>query len=220
MSPRIFWFVLGGASAAWWIKKHDDCERRITDGRLGGEEPSPPHCMKHSWYWRHRQSWGDRQVPAAAVDPDKPQPPFNPHAPGTLDSSISDFDGSEASERLVGAVRTGIRSVMDTMVNIEKAFKEERAEMLQRRQEEQAAAPNHPQAAVQAQPPAFSAGARAVSATEKSIVPPKYSTPGTSPVSSEQQTMSQILVALDKLNAKLDGIRPSGNGSGEPPRLV
>jgi len=213
MSPRIFWFLLGGASAAWWMKKHDEHERRLTDGRTGGEEPSPPHCMKHSWYWKHRHRWGEPPVAAPAGGDANTYAP-NADAAERLESTVAGFNGSEASEKLVGAVRTGIRSVLDTMVDIEKAFKEERAEMYRHRQEQGAAPPEVPHPVPYMDPAVTTTGANQNLPREA----PKRGIPDPAPTPTER-TLSQILVALEKLNAKLDQPRP-GNTSGDPPRLV
>lgn len=184
MSPRFFWFFLGGASAALWMHKHDEKRQmwasQPADGSWG-------RCMQHSWYWKHRRGQVEESAHAATTATDD-----------------DDLNMSQASEQLVTAVRTGIRSVMDTLVSIETAFREEKAEAERRVRERpaQGTAPTEPLVQqpvtrVDHEPPV------AKSTPEKA---PAYSPVSTPRPASQvnDPAMSQILAALEKINAKLD----------------
>jgi len=209
MAPRLLWFALGGATAAWWIKKHDDYHH--------GEGPKDgrPQCMQHSWGWRSRH-W-DEYHPR----------PLTPEA-STLPSRTEDgvranvaADGTDPSERLSTAVRTGIRNILDTMLTIENVSKEERAAMERRRQElsSSSATPSFPAATgpTEPAPPSPSTKERAPFVAEKTTPPIYVSQPQTV---TADQTMSQVLAALEKINQKLDGPNPKSQDDNQPPRLV
>ncbi|KAG9005628.1 hypothetical protein FRB90_010268 [Tulasnella sp. 427] len=208
MSPRFFWFFVGGASAALWMHKHEERRQMWSSQQADGSYPSWGRCMQHSWYWKHRRGQLEEQTQAsaAAVEGDE-------------------LNMNQASEQLVTAVKTGIRNVMDTLVSIEnvsnlelfqtdvvpdlssQAFREEKAEAERRMRERPApsntAAPAEPSvqrpvARVDHEPSSVPS-----IASEKvpaySPVPNAQPTPQTS-----DPTMSQILAALEKINAKLD----------------
>jgi len=62
---RLFWFALGGASAFWWVRKHDEEKFARFSGKIGGEEGRNGwNCMKHSW--GRRAELQDRQRDALA----------------------------------------------------------------------------------------------------------------------------------------------------------
>jgi hypothetical protein len=67
MSPsRLFWFAVGGASAFWWIRKHDEERFGRFSGKLG--EDGRWHCMKHSW--GRRSEIQDKPAADGQVDKD------------------------------------------------------------------------------------------------------------------------------------------------------
>ncbi|KAG9019697.1 hypothetical protein FRB90_011506 [Tulasnella sp. 427] len=190
MSPRFFWFFVGGASAALWMHKHEERRQMWSSQQADGSYPSWGRCMQHSWYWKHRRGQLEEQTQAsaAAVEGDE-------------------LNMNQASEQLVTAVKTGIRNVMDTLVSIENAFREEKAEA-ERRMRERPAPSN---TAAPAEPSVQQPVARVDH--EPSSVPsiasekaPAYSpVPNTQPTpQASDPTMSQILAALEKINAKLD----------------
>lgn len=188
MSPRFFWFFVGGASAALWMHKHEEKRQMWAAQQADGSAQSWGHCMQHSWYWKHRRGQVEESAHASTTAPDN-----------------DDVGVNQASEQLVTAVRTGIRSVMDTLVSIENAFREEKAEAERRIRERPApsAAPagssgQQPVTRVDHEPPTVSN-----SVTEKA---PAYSpVPAPRPTSqASDSTMSEILAALEKINSKLD----------------
>ncbi|KAG9045819.1 hypothetical protein FS837_005609 [Tulasnella sp. UAMH 9824] len=187
MSPRFFWFFLGGASAAIWMHKHEEKRQMWTSQQADGSHPSWGACMQHSWYWKHRRGQVEETAHTAT--------------PATEDD---DLNMSQASEQLVTAVRTGIRSVMDTLVSIETAFREEKAEAERRMRERPAptTAPTDPQV----QQPVTRVDHEPTVANPAPEKAPAYSpVPTPRPASqANDTTMSQILAALEKINAKLD----------------
>ncbi|KAG8932092.1 hypothetical protein FRC01_000277 [Tulasnella sp. 417] len=182
MSPRFFWFFLGGASAALWMHKHEENRQMWSSQHADGSHSSWGRCMQHSWYWKHRRGQVEESAHVATTATDD-----------------DDLNMSQASEQLVTAVRTGIRSVMDTLVSIENAFREEKAEAERRMRERPgpSTASTEPVTRVDHEP------AVATPAPEKA---PAYSpVPTPRPASqANDPTMSQILAALEKINAKLD----------------
>ncbi|KAG8956738.1 hypothetical protein FRC04_000216 [Tulasnella sp. 424] len=181
-------FFVGGASAALWMHKHEEKRQMWAAQQADGSAQSWGHCMQHSWYWKHRRGQVEESAHASTTAPDS-----------------DDVGVNQASEQLVTAVRTGIRSVMDTLVSIENAFREEKAEAERRIRERPApsAAPagssgQQPVTRVDHEPPTVSN-----SVPEKA---PAYSpVPATRPTpQASDSTMSEILAALEKINAKLD----------------
>jgi len=169
--------------------------------------------MKHSWSWKHRQI-EDGQVdprvsgpiPAGTTDP----------AANWSASPETDVSRSEASEKLVGAVQGGIRSVMDTMLRIEKVFQEERTQ-LERRRAEEFRARNMPEAPM----PRPTVPRPTVPVADRQVqtdVTPSMPRPADAKPLQNDAALSQILVALEKINAKLDSPKPESKDNG--PRLV
>lgn len=157
--------------------------------------------MKHSWGWKHHRELEGSQ---AGLKPSGSEPPSY--------TIGEDSNSSEASDKLVAAVKTGIRSVMDTMVGIEKAFQEERAEM-DRRRAQQMATRSEP---VSEQPVSPRVHVP-ITETSPSMTRPADVKP---PVLQTDPTLSQILKALEKINTKLDSQPPVTKTDGPGPRLV
>ncbi|KAG8906488.1 hypothetical protein FRB99_006803 [Tulasnella sp. 403] len=170
--------------------------------------------MKHSWSWKQRRDQCPYHSDNTPVT--DPQPPLPSDVPPEMG------DRSEASERLVAVVRSGIRNVLETVAEVEKAFKEERAELERRRASEPAQTDSHasrPSTPPQPRPSSPEPDHVPPSArlmTDKTAAPNRPNEPA-----SLEPALSKILDALEKINAKLDDVKPSKPSNDDSsPRLV
>ncbi|KAG9011832.1 hypothetical protein FRB94_007558 [Tulasnella sp. JGI-2019a] len=210
MFQRIFWFGLGGTTA-YLLHKHNTDEE--------GRERWQKNCMKHSWGRRCEEWQREREREAdVATNEFSAGVPYQGRARRWGEKRDVEQDVSQASEKLISTVKSGVQSVLGMLTEMETAVN---------RQKELRAQLNIPQAGPSVSPTAAFPEVTPVPVVPLETgsirsVPPTYTSGATAPPAPIDPSIQHILTAIEKLNARIDALSPPppSEANAPPKRLV
>jgi len=173
--------------------------------------------MRHSWGSRGRDQERDSAVAAEA----NPPPQDGSSVPQTQDrmrywknKPELEKDVLQASDKLVTTVKSGVQSVLDMLSEMEGRINKQQAlrEQQQHRQRLEGPGP------LATPSPVPATMFPADSSNNTRTLPPTYTQPSAIPTPNDP-TISHIIAAIEKMNARLDALSPPDKNT-PPTRLV
>ncbi|KAG8880172.1 hypothetical protein FRB97_001003 [Tulasnella sp. 331] len=188
----LFWFGLGGTTA-YLLHKHN------TDDE--GRERWQKNCMKHSWGRRREERRRERELEAAPAFATELPPQH--HMRAWNDKPDMEKEVTQASEKLISTVKSGVQSVLGMLTEMETAVNRQKALRAQQ-------IIPHPGSAAMSMPTVAEASSVSVIPRDESTrsIPPTYTPGATISPATPDPSLLHILAEIEKLNARIDALSP------------